>query len=235
VVDDGTPRYAGTFELYVSDDACGIFEFDFVESGSYLIGVEPLDTLIHPILEPLLVTANPCIPQLLDCNPPNWTIDARIPHDPSDATVLLNDDIIELTFNIVPDALTPNDFYLSFAGCPDPCALEGITTSGTTAMLKFPDRLPVSFWTEVYHLESRRRCRVGSLPADADGNGTSDTDDINRLIANLRHAYWRSLILEECDIDRSFLCAPADLLMAVDLLNGSGAFTPWKGQSIDRP
>jgi hypothetical protein len=33
----------------------------------------------------------------------------------------------------------------------------------------------------------------------------------------------------QCDIDRSDLCAPADILEEIDLLNGAGQFSVWNG------
>ena len=235
VLDDGTPRYAGTFNLYVSDDACGAFEFGLVPSRSTLAGGAEPGMEIHPDVEPLTISVASCVPQLLRCNPPNWTIDARIPHDPTDAGVLLSSDSIDMIFNIPVGNLTPKDFDLRMSGCPSPCVPEGVAASGDTLTLTLPDRLPVSYWTDIRYAATRRGCSIGSLPADASGNGTSNESDIDLLVLNLLGDYYLRLLPEECDIDRSAQCTPADLLMAVDLLNGADAFEPWNGRSIDYP
>ncbi|MEK7757523.1 MAG: hypothetical protein AAB385_09975, partial [Planctomycetota bacterium] len=64
-----------------------------------------------------------------------------------------------------------------------------------------------------------KRCCMGSLPGDVDGNGINDGNDGFELLDNLSGNVIPGLAIEKCDIDRSRLCTPADLLMLVDLLN----------------
>jgi len=36
----------------------------------------------------------------------------------------------------------------------------------------------------------------------------------------------------QCDIDRSDICSPADVLRVIDLLNGAGANSLWLNRSL---
>jgi hypothetical protein len=73
---------------------------------------------------------------------------------------------------------------------------------------------------------------VGFLPGDVDGSGTSNADDVSLLIEHLRGALDPPLPTWQCDVDRSGRCTAADLLRAIDLLNGGDDYDAWLGRSI---
>jgi len=58
-------------------------------------------------------------------------------------------------------------------------------------------------------------------------------DDNTFEIYNLNGGVTPALPLEKCDIDRSALCSPADLLMVIDLLNGADAFDPVLNNALE--
>jgi hypothetical protein len=70
---------------------------------------------------------------------------------------------------------------------------------------------------------------VGILPADSNWSRVSNISDILdpvtpsavNLTNNLRGMVSPALRMEQCDMDRSLLCTGADVLEAVDLLNGA--------------
>jgi hypothetical protein len=73
---------------------------------------------------------------------------------------------------------------------------------------------------------------VGWLPADANGDGTSSPVDILAIIDNLNSRLEPPLEIWQCDINRSSLCEPSDILRLIDLLNGAGVYDSWNGQSL---
>ena len=81
-------------------------------------------------------------------------------------------------------------------------------------------------WTCFTHDESGSQTCVGYLPADVNGDGTSNGDDVAALIEDLNGLADPPLGLWQCDIDRSDACTPADLLRAIDLLNGADQYDP---------
>jgi hypothetical protein len=52
------------------------------------------------------------------------------------------------------------------------------------------------------------------------------------MIDNLNGVRIPPLQLHQCDIDRSDLCNPSDILIEIDLLNGAGIFDAWNGRNL---
>lgn len=114
---------------------------------------------------------------------------------------------------VVPVVDKPTTFDIVFS---DPIT-PGVWTT-LTANVERPDGLVVS-----------DRVRVGFLPGDVNGDGTSAPVDILDLIDDLNHVRVPALNEWQCDIDRSALCAPPDILREIDLLNGAHTSRPWNG------
>ncbi len=71
-----------------------------------------------------------------------------------------------------------------------------------------------------------------SNPANVNGDSFSAPVDILNLIDCLSaggQGPYCPFGLYSCDIDHSNLCAPADILAEIDLLNGASGFQPWNG------
>jgi hypothetical protein len=60
----------------------------------------------------------------------------------------------------------------------------------------------------------------------------SQPADILTLIDNLNGLIQPSLPVHQCDIDRSGLCVPTDLIAEIDLLNGNG-YPNQNGKSLE--
>ena len=69
------------------------------------------------------------------------------------------------------------------------------------------------------HLASKTQTCLGHLPGDVNSDRTAAPVDILSLIDDLNRVGVPPLAPWQCDIDHSDLCAPADILKEVDLLN----------------
>lgn len=239
-IDDGAARYVGTLHLRTSGDACGEFEIRFFEGRCYVKGGPPPGAEVQPTSAPLHVNVTSCIPQLLSCTPADGSVDPRIPHAPNDSSVVLNDDSVLMQFNVSPANLGPDDFSLRLPTCDPWCDFASVEAIGHAILGRFPTALPAGYWTDVLYFPGHsgttlQRCSIGSLPGDVSGDGVSTLIDVQHLVGNLLGNLEEPPPLERCDVDRSLLCAPADVLMEIDLLNGAGAFEPWNGVVIIHP
>ncbi len=226
VTDDGTPTYCGTLRLSVASHACGIFSFGFVPESTFVAGTQVPPKAFPGLGQPLVLTVEPCV-LLLGCDPGHCEIDARIPHNPNNVTERYNTRTIKLEFDSSAEAMTSADFQVTLV--PDSGVLtsvSSVTADGNAATIELNRRIAARQWTCIYHIDSRRQCCVGSLPADVNWNRLSLESDVTRLKDNLLGDVEPTLRFEQCDTDRSGACLPADMLMAVDLLNGAQFFEP---------
>jgi hypothetical protein len=173
---------------------------------------------------------------LISCNPWLCYIDARIAHDRLYEGVRLNWNTIVANFSSSAVGMTAGDFEVTLVPNNPGDIVPGISSvspSGDNATIVFDRRIQQTRWTCLRDKGSNKRCCVGSLPADSDNNRVSSYPDDTFEIEDNLHGYVSpALPLEKCDIDRSGLCTPADLLMAVDVLNGADAFNPVNGDTL---
>lgn len=163
--------------------------------------------------------------------PPNDAIDARQPTDLSGD----NADgftAIDVTFDNDPAALTPADFTVSEAGGDGvPPGITSVTvTDVNTVTVEFDSIIEVDAWTTLTVNSTGESTRVGYLPGDANGDGTSSASDVLALINGLNDQ--KDLAIYSSDIDRSGVAGAADVLRLIDLLNGAGAFDVFLGQQL---
>ena len=74
--------------------------------------------------------------------------------------------------------------------------------------------------------------RFSSHPGNVTADGTADSTDVEtlrRALAGTTLLLW-GLFAE--DVDHSTLFTPADILEAIDLLNGAGAYAAWNGTPL---
>ncbi len=233
VADPGHAVYCGTLILDVSLDACGTFVIGFTAGESFIAdnGFDP--RRVEPTLEPLTITLPACPPKAIGCQPEHCTIDARIPHHPDFPGVRLNDHIVVMSFTSSTAGMTTSDFQVTID--PDDDFVPGVAdvlVSDASATIVLNQRIPAEHYTCIRHIESDWQCCLGSLPADADWNGTSDANDVAELLDNLTGVFVPPLLMVRCDTDRSELCTGADLLRAVDLLVGVDSFAPTDGDAL---
>lgn len=171
---------------------------------------------------------SPCVPPwIVSSVPPDCDVDARQPAEPNGSNAD-GTNTITMTFNRpLPEVLTPDDFSVFLTpGIGDTPVITDVYTIDTVVILVFDPPLPSSEWTCFVHNESTTQTCVGSLPADVSGNGMSTVDDVSLLIDHLNGVADPALQLWQCDMNRSEACTAADLLRAIDLLNGADQYEP---------
>ena len=114
---------------------------------------------------------------------------------------------------------------------PSKPGIVNVVPNGNTATLEFDMRIPLSHWTIITHDASGFSTRIGALPAEVDGDGTSGPLDILDLI-DFRNDMGPPLEVWQTDIDQSGEANPADILTEIDLLNGADCFDPWNGETL---
>ncbi|MCH7994949.1 MAG: hypothetical protein IIB57_10980 [Planctomycetes bacterium] len=165
---------------------------------------------------PALVPGDPIV--LIDSQPIDGSIDARQPSNP-DGTNPAGWQEIQLVFNRCATDLTSLDFSI------DPAVPAAVATpaSDTTIDFLFEAPINVKVWTTITHTATNTAIDVGYLPADINADGVSQSNDIAALTAALDTlpANGTTPPMHSIDIDRSDAPTAADILRAIDLLNGA--------------
>ncbi len=222
----------GTLDLEVSADAAGTFTLGFFGldpwGWTYLRDEqsEPIEGLVG---ETITITL-PVVPEPVSSYPPDRAIDARQPSD-LDCTEFFGWDAIEITFDCDTAGVQTSDFTVTVDPADiTPPAIVAVEPDGNAATLRFDVAIPTRHWTVVMHKPTGSSTRIGYLPADVNGNGTSGPVDILDLIDHLNHVI--ELPEWSTDVDRTDETNPADILTLIDLLNGAGCFDPWNGETL---
>lgn len=162
--------------------------------------------------------------------PPDGAIDARQPSN-LDGSELFGWTSVEITFNGDVSGMTPSDFTVTELGgarITAPIAKLAVT-SANTIRITLDDRFEPGARTVFTHNASCTRICLASLPGDANNDGLSLARDIRALIDHLNGVLVPPMAMWQCDVDRSDVCAPADVLRVIDLQSGADAFKPWLG------
>ncbi len=176
----------------------------------------------------LLATPPPIA--IIDSFPPDSAIDARQPHDLNGLNPV-GWDTIELTFDGDAGLLTAASFAVTVEPAGTAPSIASVFVEGGTATLFLDSIIPLRSWTRVTHLASQTSVRLGYLPADVNGSGTSDSKDILSLV-NALNGLGTPLPIWSLDIDRSGQAWARDILRVVDLLNGAAAFEVYNLASL---
>jgi hypothetical protein len=171
---------------------------------------------------------------IVDSDPPDGAIDARQPSAP-DGTDLTGWEFVDITFNGDACLMDPEDFEVETQSRASnwtsiPAEVEHIGLRAVRVV--FANPVEGEAWTTVTHVDSDEAVRLGSLPADVNGDSRTDADDIRELIRHLQGQSDPPLAIWQADIDRSGRCTPADLLRVIDLYNGADAYLPFAGLSL---
>lgn len=173
-------------------------------------------------------------------SPEGRIIDARQPHPLDDPAVWQGYESIDLTFNApLNEALTAEDIAVTEVGGDGipPNVIDVLPVDDRTYRITFDEPLEPAAWTRIEVPEidqSRGSVCIGSLPGDVNGDRFSNVADLISLVDSLRGA-TAPLALHQCDIDRSGVCTPADLVTLINLLTGARAFDVWHGASLAAP
>jgi hypothetical protein len=197
---------------------------------------DPNNSLTEAGVDNFQISAFVCDDQplsIVSSVPSNGSIDARQPSLP-DGTNPAGWSSIELSFSGNAESLTAADFSVS-VDPPGAAPMIGfVITSGNVATIQFGDAvveyIPLTSWTTITHLASGSSVRLGYLPADVNGDGTSTPNDVLALIDVLNGVSSRPI--HSTDVDRSGVSGPSDILRAIDLLNGAGAYEVFNGISL---
>jgi hypothetical protein len=222
----GDIRYLAEFELQVSPDASGVFEFKFnlfpePPPLSYLYkpfgGAYPLDEY-----QPLRLVVGQTQP--LTSEPPHQAIDPR----QGSADGAEGGATLQLIYNGPAPDVAATDFGVEVS-TGDPPQIEDLTADGVTVTLSFDRPFPGGACTTVRHLPSDWRVTIRALPGDVNGDGLTSPGDIITLVDQFNGAKQPPLKTWQCDINLSGECEPRDILALVDLLNGGGIQEAWNG------
>jgi hypothetical protein len=243
-VDTGVARYVGTLIVRASANACGVFTVGFQSANSFIAGgLDPTNRVPLSSLQPLVLTVGSCALQLLDCDPNHCITDSRQPHqlDNAAARETMNNFVAHFSGPTV--GLAAASFTITQV--PPVGVLPGftsVTNVGNDSTIVLNRRINANVYTCIRHNLSNKQCCFGVLPGDADGllippeppNRTYRTqpNDIFAIIDNLEGEIVPALTPEKCDMDRSNLCTPADLLREVDMLTGANAFIIYNDSSL---
>jgi probable HAF family extracellular repeat protein len=169
------------------------------------------------------------LPSVVTSSPPSCAIDARQPSN-LDGSNPIGWRSVVLTFDAQPGRLDPQDFRVQLDPPGASPQIASVTTTGRTVTLQFERGIPPGHWTLLTHVASESTVRLGYLPGDVNGDGSSSPLDILALVDGLNGL--DSLDLWQCDIDRSNHCEPADILRVIDVLNGAGTLEPWLQRAL---
>lgn len=242
-VDDGnSEHYLGTYIVELGDFACGTFTFTGVTTGfqgiSELIAPDNLTT-VTPTFVPLEINTGACGPVPSDSL--NCSLDARYPHAPTRTSPRFAGKSFVIDFTLPPTGLTAGDFLVSQTppSFPSP-TIASISVQGTVATVTMSAQFADDRWTCIRHIDTDRAFCRANLPGDSDQSQLVEIADIDALIVDLRSPVlgedgepYVPLGMHACDIDRSGICSPLDLLGSVNLLGGAEMFAPpWLGADL---
>ncbi len=166
-------------------------------------------------------------------SPAACAIDARKPHEATDASIRYGWQSVELTFPADATLTTEADFAIVVDGGSAAAPIVAAVTPLNQTLLRVELDSPVEpgAWTTIEHLPSGTAVRLGFLPGDANGDGVSNGADFFVLTDVMRNI-GTPAPLSSLDIDRSGDFTPRDLLELVDLLQGSSEYQPYIGATL---
>lgn len=223
-VDDDLPRYLGTMLLQASADASGTFIIKFADPELNLLWT---GSALYGDYQNLYLNFPGSIPQCTALTSAPAMIDARQPHAITNALPSLGSKSYDLTLSDPCDVATldTNAFNLSlFPADTSPPRLILVSGTHQTATLTLDRPIPTGHWLCLARSDESSAC-IGILPGDADGNGLSNTEDVQLSLAALNTSTAYPVL--SIDTNRSGVHTAEDALRLIDLLNGAGAFTPW--------
>jgi len=172
---------------------------------------------------------------MVSSDPPDGAIDAAQPVGPG-GSAPAGWKVIELTFvGDVPN-LTAGDFDVTSEGLP--LDVFSAVPDGSAVTLELAGPIPNGSWTTITHRASGRSVRLGALPGDVDGDGTTSVLDLLRLIDAYKASRDPTLTCLKplppysTDIDRSGALDMNDIIVLIDLLNGAPPFDVYLSASL---
>lgn len=164
--------------------------------------------------------------------PLNCAIDARIPHPANDVNTKLTWDSIDLVLEngCNTAGLTAGDFNVTASSGAAP-GIASVTPIADGVTVAFDTPITAGAWTCVTAGDGGQAC-IGSLPADANADGTAGPPDITALIDHINDPVGKPMEDYQCNMNRDSACGASDITLLIDLLNGASDFDPWLQVSV---
>ncbi len=238
------PKYGGTLILQVSDDACGMFSMNFLLDGTDLLNQDgfPIPNVSRRQLSVTVTSPGAASGQCSCLNVvatdiPNCTIDGRQPTDPDGS----NNQIprsVTFTFDCADTTSIASTLNFSRSFSPDANSpiLATATPNGSDVTVSLTGPMREQSWNCITFDATGEGVCLGIMPGDVNSDARSQSfggvelNDISALEECLNNPGTCTLF--QCDIDRSGVCGPRDLLREIDLLVGTGAFILYDGKKI---
>lgn len=157
-------------------------------------------------------------------NPANCAIDGGMPGDGRGMALRAPWSVVSLEYSCEPEQVP--SFTVSVVPEGDAPTVEQVDLLGTNVLVTLSDPIEPGKWTCLKQFGSSLEWCFGSLPADVNGNGTADTNDLTRLVEQL-NGLAAPVPVYQCDANRTDQCVAPDIITVIDLLNGG-----WNSQNL---
>lgn len=178
--------------------------------------------------------AVPLCLRVLSSAPRNCAVDARVPHPPDNGTPAQGVDRFLFQFDSVCDAarLRMSDFAVAGGALPSGPVIASIQALGSAVEVVLDALIPTDQWFCITFLPTGNELCAAHLPGDVNGDQRALPDDLVTLTGWLGRMPMMAPPLEHTDLDRSSTTDAADLIAAIDLLNGAGSYAPRMGMVL---
>lgn len=167
---------------------------------------------------------------LTQSDPPNGANDARQPSEP-DGGNPTGMDTFELTFNVCAETMSAIEFDVTQDDVGQAPSVDQFAfVDADTIQIVLDGPIGVGVRTTIAHISNGAGTTVGFLPVDVNGDDTSSPSDLVALIAALDGS--SPLPAYSTDMDRNGAIEPADLIRALDLLNGAENYDSYFGAQL---
>ena len=182
-----------------------------------------------------MISSTPICPNgaIIFVNPPHLAVDARRPHPPGNSSLLEGFKV----FTVTGPAGIQNSCWTmqesANSGLPNSIASVLESPAGTYT-ITLSRAITAGAGTSISYAPTIGTASTGcfgSHPANVNSDSAAAPVDILHLIDNLNGIRVPPLTIWQCDLDRSGVCLPADILAEIDMLNGTNGFIVWNGTS----
>ncbi len=164
--------------------------------------------------------------------PPAGAIDARRPFE-IDGSNPAGWESVDIIFAGDTRDLTVAHFAVTVDPPGQVPVIQSIDSNGGSVTVHFEQPLPLRAWTMIRHLDSGTSIRLGVLPADVNGDGTTAVMDL-LLLSDAYTGIAGPLPTWSTDIDRNGEFELSDIVGMIDLMNGAGQYDVYLSESLPR-
>jgi len=213
-----------------------LYNFRFVTDTPPVLGEVTIELFRPGTVSDVTVAALVPGPHLslTSSDPSDGAIDARQPYE-VDGTNPAGWQQIDVSFSGNPAALTPASFSVTGEGGmgQTPEIYDVIPLDADTVTIYLTGPIEVGAWTRFTYSATGESVRIGYLPGDVNGDGTSGARDILALVDALNNV-GDARPIWSTDVNRSGVPGSTDILREVDLLNGAGEYDVYNDAALPR-